>query len=819
MSLLRWGMAFSRNHSVKYGSVWPAPRSRLLTSINIPALSNITEKMRIAAFGVLRIAIVIAILAAGILGTRIIALEQPLSTAAAFPSLGYILVVSSMAAAATVALLPRRTRRRIILLAAVLILFAVLNAVDLTFLYYFNQPVIALYHHLPRSAPQLATLPTYWTYFYQYVPPYFVALSLVCMLPVIAAVQRLAGHSPNIRYCAIALMVVTLCGVHLTPRASRPGIASLPLAANILEIDPTVPRKPLQAVDRHGSFAVTGAPRYKPRTIVLTINESVSYFFSSSQDQKLSLADRLIALSGDRQSWHTYDNAVTNSSCTDVSIPSILTGSGSHESFDNLHRLPFVFDMAKARGYRTAFYTSAVMEWANLSTFLADAPIDSFLSASSLNLPLINDLSGDDIIAMKKLVKFIDESDGNEDLFIVTYSHAMHAPFQAQSIIEFPPGLTDRRSRALYVLETEHRMLFDALRAAGRFDDALIILTADHGRRVRPKQRQFIVPRVLAYDEETLRVPLLIKAPANLPATLAAALRANTAALVSNLDIAPTIADLLGARLQGGLIYGGHSLLGEVPPNRLSVATSTNEWRSWPRTAIALARKNDRFVCNQDALCEYHSAVPAEEARMSHAQRAAKHLQYMREALEIPIIAQNISAIYHAHFGLDWRPPGSVRTASRRDMSFKSEALWATTPPGAILHAPAGHAPGHLMYGPYWNLRPGHYDGEVSLELGPGGGEGADLCAIDVFDGEKIVGAQRIGQQAPAGPQRAAIPFSVPDDKVVRRYEIRLACTGEVAVTVTKVAFVRASECRPAVRGVRSLWHFLMGRRVRCDQT
>lgn len=80
--------------------------------------------------------------------------------------------------------------------------------------------------------------------------------------------------------------------------------------------------------------------------------------------------------------------------------------------------------------------------------------------------------------------------------------------------------------------------LLDALRAAGIYDETLIILTADHGEEFG--EHGLYREHWSTYDG-TQRVPLVIKPPAREPISPGARDQ-----LVTNVDIAPTIADYLG---------------------------------------------------------------------------------------------------------------------------------------------------------------------------------------------------------------------------------------------------------------------------------
>ena len=96
--------------------------------------------------------------------------------------------------------------------------------------------------------------------------------------------------------------------------------------------------------------------------------------------------------------------------------------------------------------------------------------------------------------------------------------------------------------------------LLDMVRAAGRFDDALIVLVADHGEGFY-EHGAFLHTRLL-YDE-MLRVPMIFKWPRSLldhAATLPGP--------ASLIDLAPTLVD--GVGIGAGAQFQGHSLLPQV---------------------------------------------------------------------------------------------------------------------------------------------------------------------------------------------------------------------------------------------------------------
>jgi Sulfatase len=594
---------------------------------------ELTPVVRAAFFGLLLAILAAALLVSALRFTQTLTLSAP----ALKPDLPYQLGFAWLTVAFALGLQPSGRTSRVVFLTLTLLLFGTLNAVDLTFLTNFSEHAVVVGPLLPPPQSSALTYATLISVASQYVPLSFILISCLFAAPAFTLLYLFCSYKPFAEYrfgrlCSAILPVVVALLFY------RP--FALPTAEGA---ESRGPAKPLEAVDRSAAIVLTGPAVFKPRTILLILNENTSFFFSSAVNSKVSLVDRLKDLSGDPERWIVFSNAVTNASCTDVSHPSLFTGTGSYESFTKLHKMPFIFDLAKARGYKTIFYTSQTLEWANLATFFSTAKIDRLFSASVSGQPVVNDLGIDDIYAMRRLADLI-RKERDEDLFIVAGTNAMHEPFQLESSISIPAEIKGRRERALYVLESDHKVLFDALRASGRLSEALIIVTADHGTPLSRAQRY--IPRVENYAEETLRVPFLVHLPASMLPQPMAALRANRDNLVANIDIAPTLAHLLGVGLTGDLSYMGYSLFSPIPGSRLSVAISTNEWRHWPATGLALARGKDRFICHSTQGCVFYSVA---DHGVTAETQAVKYEDYLREGLNLPLIGPKIIQILQSY--------------------------------------------------------------------------------------------------------------------------------------------------------------------------
>jgi len=101
---------------------------------------------------------------------------------------------------------------------------------------------------------------------------------------------------------------------------------------------------------------------------------------------------------------------------------------------------------------------------------------------------------------------------------------------------EFVQDVQDLYDAEVMSLDGDLRQLFDGLRARGVLDDALVVITADHGEEFR---EHGLMGHHQTLYEEVLRIPLLISLPGQ-------ERRVDVERIVSLVDLAPTLLDLAG---------------------------------------------------------------------------------------------------------------------------------------------------------------------------------------------------------------------------------------------------------------------------------
>ena len=585
------------------------------------------------------LAVLFALAAAAFLfGNRWLYLRRRQAPWDARRQLGASLIIAGCALIA-IALAAPRGPAAIGLAAACLIALAAYDAADLASFHHFGGALGENISHLPLPSGSRRGLTLALASLRAYFPGrrFLAGAAMLLALLILATRRRLS--SPIAAMLAALCVVVGLALVRRRRRgASRRGLSVADW--RIVAADDTVATVGLRHADRAGSFALSAPPAHLPEGVLIVVLESAGGHLRSADDPSALLADRIAAVSGVPEQWLRPSNMVANSACTEVVLPALLTGAAPHEAVETLHRLPFVFDLAKARGYRTAFFTSTSMNWENFDGFFGAARIDEMFTAERSGLSYINDTSVDDHAIARQLAQWVEQS--NQRFFALLYANALHNPFQTESEIVIPARFSDRRARATYVVEKQCETLFSSLAASGRLDRTLILVVGDHGEVFgEPREgdgadwnRQSVL------HDKVVRPLFALKPPTDLPADLGAALRANLDKLICDLDIAPSFAHLFGATLVDGLRYPGCNLFAPVPDDRIAYVLNTNEWRNWGKSAAAVFRGRSSVTADylDRRLCRYQirdCAGPAYERE-----------DLLRLALAEPLMRKAMARVY-----------------------------------------------------------------------------------------------------------------------------------------------------------------------------
>ncbi len=153
------------------------------------------------------------------------------------------------------------------------------------------------------------------------------------------------------------------------------------------------------------------------------------------------------------------------------------------------------------------------------------------------------------------------------------------------------PAELDRQLAALYAAEVEALdaslgALFEGLRASGRWERTIVIVTGDHGETFTEHPDRW--NHGLGVHQTVAHVPLMVRLPQAHPLASARGLRVREP--VATIDVLPTVCGLLG--LEPPPTAHGVNLVpfvqrGEDPPRRALVTEATQPWQGLEEGARA----------------------------------------------------------------------------------------------------------------------------------------------------------------------------------------------------------------------------------------
>lgn len=350
------------------------------------------------------------------------------------------------------------------------------------------------------------------------------------------------------------------------------------------------------------------------------------------------LAPRTQAWLADSLTW-TFPSARSNATATAVSVSSWATGVPPWGSTYELHRSPTLFDLAHAAGRRTFLVTAQDWHWWHLDEFFFGPSLPRVVDRRSFDAPRVNDLGVDDALVVDSLGKILTESD--KPFVGVLQFNGTHGPYwPGPGRPEPPPSSRERYLAAVSYIDSVQDACLKALERSGRLDRTLVIVVSDHAENLGSRD----IARINSFYDEAVRVPFWIRLPrTGLDLSAArAALDAWKSRNVDLLDIAPTIASVLGSApgAPERQHHAGSSLLAPPPDTeRVHGGQSTGDVRSWDVEGAYLLRGTTKFLLHGKVGPRLHdlSSDPREERDLwTDPVRKAEALRWLRPAFAHP---------------------------------------------------------------------------------------------------------------------------------------------------------------------------------------
>ncbi len=146
----------------------------------------------------------------------------------------------------------------------------------------------------------------------------------------------------------------------------------------------------------------------------------------------------------------------------------------------------------------------------------------------------------------------------------------------------------DRYHNCLRMLDSFLQNLFDQYQRLGLYEDTIFVLYGDHGEGFREHRNRYMHGDTIY--EEGLHVPLIVHDPKRFGNG------ARAKGLSSQIDVLPTVVDLLGYEVANGE-YPGYSLLHPVPEERTIRANCIGD-----RKCMASIKGHEKYIYHYDKL-------------------------------------------------------------------------------------------------------------------------------------------------------------------------------------------------------------------------
>ena len=262
-------------------------------------------------------------------------------------------------------------------------------------------------------------------------------------------------------------------------------------------------------------------------------------------------------------------------STTAVSLAVLWSGLGPHESRDNLHTWPLIFDYARAAGFDTAFWTSQNMLFGNARLWVKNLGVRKFFSATDMEPTSDLDMGAPEGL----LADRVDHEFGSlrEPFLAVVQLSNVHypyyvdpsgpQPFQPSTTSKAPednPYFKNYYQNAVYQQDLHLAKMLAYVRSTEAGKRTVIVYTSDHAEAFREHNQ---MGHTFSVFDEEIHVPAWVDAP---PGTLTDeeqhTLESKRSEFVYHVDLAPTILDLMGVAQAPGIAkyrerMFGHSLL------------------------------------------------------------------------------------------------------------------------------------------------------------------------------------------------------------------------------------------------------------------
>ena len=251
------------------------------------------------------------------------------------------------------------------------------------------------------------------------------------------------------------------------------------------------------------------------------------------------------------QQVFAFPRFYATSSITSESVPTITTGVHAMEPFSKTHRMPLIHEYGKMYGNtRTFHYSAHSYVNANYRYFFQSEKLDELTYLEKSGFPQFNGVGIEGRHVSEQFVQFLDKNPQTPFLGVLHYNDT-HYPYhvppawelwgkESQGFkIEGDPNLYDNS-----IAYSDHNIgtVLDALEKRGLMANTVVVVTSDHGEGFG---EHGVYGHLRSFYDEFIHVPFWLYLPPNLAQRYGKTIRDNLGHNWANLDIVPTLTDIL----------------------------------------------------------------------------------------------------------------------------------------------------------------------------------------------------------------------------------------------------------------------------------
>jgi len=506
-------------------------------------------------------------------------------------------------------------------------------------------------------------------------------------------------------------------------------------------------------------------------------------------------------------SFFVFENHIANAGATDTSTTLIYTGLQASRSGKEFGYYPMLWDYANAVGYETFMAIPFHIGWGQLdkkwSANDGDLSLDLLIDAARSGREIRYDNSITDDAVADIVISWQENRDHSRPFLGVVNLKLPHAHGEGVDTLGYEnlgcptePRRFSNYECSIFVLDREMGRIIDHLESVGELDNTIIIAAPDHGS----DQNKHNKGRIYNYFQEVLSVPLFMRIPEKFQPPLDKInpdWRDNIKKVTQNVDILPTVVDLLGISQSppiADIIKGldGVSLFSDFPDDRWVFSMNSNDLRPWKPTGFGINVGRDfKYIYFEGQEQLFDLQVDAGESNNLLLQPSMRDVA-LHEKIKA-YISNNPSAkkMYRYRFPeeitydqtFEYAVAGKDLPSAIGVIKEGSTSLYSTGVEGL------------LSYGPYVALEEGHYLFELTYSLRPSKAEqSASTYSLGYLENDQWLTLSR-GDLAVGENRALSIPVSVSPEHKNKPIELgtKFKGGGELEIIKLEIKKIKAS--------------------------